>query len=255
MRTTALLLIILLPVVALSATLEETRQLELSAKDIQSLALRCGSGYLTVIGANGVDRISASAHIVVRGIAANQFQEYLGKQLQLSLNKSGADAVLQAEVNKSLQQEIEAKIDLTVIVPKTLNVTIDDGSGPIIVTNLSGALQVDDDSGKMDIINMQGNLKIKDGSGGINIQDVRGDIEVLDGSGEIKIGLIKGNVSITDGSGNISIQDIDGNVTVTDDSGDIEIHQVTHNVFIRQAGSGSLEIEGVNGKITTWNGQ
>jgi len=251
MRTTALLLMILLPVVAFSGTLEETRHLELSTKDIQTLKIYCGSGFLTVIGANGIDRISATAQIEVRDIAANEFQKYLQKQLQLSLKKLGNNAILKAEIKKSFQREIDAKINLTVKVPIALNVTIEDGSGPIIVTNLSGTLQVDDDSGKIDIINMQGNIKVKDGSGGIDIQDVRGNVEVQDGSGEIKIGLIKGHVSITDGSGSITIQDIDGNVTVTDGSGSIEIHQVTQNVFIRQAGSGSLEIEGIKGKVIT----
>jgi hypothetical protein len=251
MRTTALLLMILIPVVAFSGTLEQTRHLELSAKDIQTLKIYCGSGYLTVIGANGIDRISATGHIEVRDIAANEFQEYLQKQVQLSLKKLGNDAVLQAEIKKSFQREIDAKINLTVKTPKALNVTIQDGSGPIIVTNLSGMLQVDDNSGKIDIINTQGNIKVKDGSGGIHIQDVRGNLEVQDGSGEINIGLIKGNVSITDGSGSITIQDIDGNVTVTDGSGSIEIYQVTQNVLIRQAGSGSLEIEGIKGKVTT----
>jgi hypothetical protein len=251
MRTTALLLMILLPAVAFSGTLEETRRLELSAKDIQTLKIYCEAGFLTVIGANGIDRISAAGHIEVRDIAANEFQKYLEKQLQLSLKKLGNNAVLHAEIKKSFQPEIEAKINLTVKVPKALNVTIDDGSGPIIVTNLSGTLQIDDNSGKIDIINIQGNIKVKDGSGGMDIQDVRGNVEVHDGSGEIKIGLIKGNVSITDGSGSITIEDIDGNVTVTDGSGSIEIHQVTQDVFIRQAGSGSLEIEGVKGKVIT----
>jgi len=254
MRATALLLMILLPVVAFSGTLEETRYLELSTKDLQSLKIHCGAGFLTVIGANGIDRISATGHIEYRDIATSEFQKYLENQLQLSLNKEGNNAVLQAEIKKSFQREIEATIDLTVIVPNALNVAIDDGSGPIIVTNLSAALQVDDDSGKIDIINMEGNIKIRDGSGGITIQDVRGNVEVQDGSGEIKIGLIKGNVSITDGSGSITIQDVNGNVTITDGSGSIEIHQVTHNVFIRQAGSGSLEIEGVKGKVTTREG-
>ena len=251
MRITALLTLILLPVIAFSETLEETRLFELSTHDIQSLKIYCGSGFLTVIGAKGIDQISATARIEVRGIKANEFQHYLQTQLQLSLKKQGKDAVLQAELKDSFQRGIEANIDLSVIVPKALNVTIEDGSGPIIVTNLSGSLQVDDNSGKIDIINTQGNLKIKDGSGGINIQDVSGSIEVQDGSGEIKIGLVKGDVTITDASGSITIQDIDGNVTVTDDSGSIEIYQVTQNVFIRQAGSGSLEIEGVKGKVTT----
>lgn len=251
MRTTALLLMILLPVVAFSGTLDETRHLELSAIDIQTLKIHCGAGSLTVIGANGIDRISATGQIEVRGIAADELQKYLEKQVRLSLKKLGNHAVLEAETKKSFQREIEATIDLTVIVPKALNITIDDGSGPIIVTNLSGDLQVNDDSGKIDIINMQGSIKVKDGSGAINIQDVRGNVEVQDGSGEIEIGLIKGNLSITDGSGSIMIQDIDGNVSVTDGSGSIEIHQVTQDVFIHQAGSGILEIEGVKGKVTT----
>lgn len=254
MRITVLWLLVLLPAVAFCETLEETHYLELSTKDIQTLKIHCGSGFLTVIGANGIDRIRATAKIEVRDMAADEFQKYLENQLRLSLSKRANDAVLQAEIKKSFQREIEATIDLTVIVPRALNVSIEDGSGPIIVTNLSGALQVDDDSGMIDIINMQGNIRVEDGSGGIDIQDVRGNVEVLDGSGEIKIGLIQGHVSITDGSGSITIQDIDGSVTVTDGSGSIEIHQVTQNVFIRQAGTGNLEIEGVKGKLTRREG-
>jgi hypothetical protein len=251
MRITALLTLILLPVIAFSGTLEETRHFELSVKDIRSLKIYCGSGFLTVIGANGIDQISATGHVEVRGIAEGEFQEYLQTQLQLSLKKLGKDAVLQAEMRDSLRRGIEANIDLTVIVPKALNVAIEDGSGPIIVTNISGNLQVDDNSGKIDIVNTQGNVAVKDGSGGINIQDISGNVGVQDGSGEIHIGLIKGDVTVTDASGSITIQDIDGNVTVTDGSGSIEIYQVGQNVFIRQAGSGSLEIEGVKGKVTT----
>jgi len=251
MRAIALLCVIFLPVVALAGALEETRHLELSTKDIQTLKIYCGAGFLTVIGANGIDRISATAQIEVRDIPAIEFQQYLQKQLQLSLKKQGSDAVLKAGIKKSFQQEFEEKINLTVKVPKAINVRIEDGSGPIIVTNLSGALQVNDDSGMMDIIDIVGNLKVKDSSGGIAIQDVTGNVEVQDGSGEIKIGLVKGDVTITDASGSITIQDVDGNVTVTDGSGSIEIYQVTQNVFIRQAGSGSLEIEGVKGKVTT----
>jgi hypothetical protein len=251
MKATALLLLMLLPTVAFSGTLEETRQLELAAKDIQTLKIDCGSGSLTVIGAKGIDRISVSGKIKARGITVDEFKKYLENQLQLSLKKLGNNAVLRAEIKDGIQRATEATIDLTVIVPNTFNINIEDGSGPIIVTNIFGALQVNDDSGKIDIINTQGEVKIKDGSGGIEIQDVRGNVEVQDGSGEINIGLIKGNVSITDGSGSIKIQDIDGSVTVTDDSGSIEIYQVTQNVFIRQAGSGSLEIEGVKGKVIT----
>lgn len=251
MRIQAAFVMIFLPVIALAGTLDETRHLELSAAGIQTLKIQCGSGFLTVIGVKRIDRIKATAQIEVRDIQEKEFQKYLEKQMLLSLEKRGRDAVLQADIKKSFWGKTEAKINLTVKLPRTLAVTINDGSGAIMVTNLAGGLQLDDDSGSIDLVNMEDKIKITDGSGRIDIEDVRGDVEVQDGSGHIKINLIKGNVSITDGSGSITVQDIDGNVTVTDGSGSIEIQEVTQNVFINAAGSGTVEIEGVKGKVTT----
>jgi len=251
MRVKAAFIMIFLPVIALAGTLDETRNLELSAASIQTLKIQCGSGFLTIIGVKGSDRIRATAQIEVKGIPENEFQKYLKKQLVLTLEKQGRDAVLQADFKKSFLRKIEAKINLTVKVPRMLAVTIDDGSGAIMVTGLGGGLHLNDDSGSIDIINVDGKIKIADGSGRIDIEDIRGNVEVQDGSGHIKTNLIKGNVSITDGSGSITVQDIDGNVTVTDGSGSIEIHEVTQNVYINEAGSGTLEIEGVMGKVTT----
>jgi hypothetical protein len=77
MKATALLLLMLLPTVAFSGTLEETRQLELAAKDIQTLKIDCGSGSLTVIGAKGIDRISVSGKIEARGITVDEFKNGL----------------------------------------------------------------------------------------------------------------------------------------------------------------------------------
>ena len=251
MRIIAAFIMIFLPVIALAETFDETRHLELSSASIQTLEVRCGSGFLTMIGVKGIDRIKATAQIEVKGVPENEFQKYLETHLQLSLEKRGGKAVLQADIKRSFQGKIEAKINLTVKVPRTLAVTINDGSGAILVTNLTGGLQIDDDSGSIDLVNMEGRIKIADGSGRIDIEGVRGDVELQDGSGHIKINLIKGNVSITDGSGSITVQDIDGNVTVTDGSGSIEIQEVTQNVFINASGSGTLEIEGVKGKVTT----
>lgn len=251
MRIYAAFMMIFLPAVALAGNFDETRDLELSAVSIQTLKIQCGSGFLTIIGVKESDRIRATAQIEVKGIQENEIQKYLEKQLLLSLGKQGSNAVLQADIQKSYLRKIDAKINLTVKVPKEVAVTIEDGSGAIMVTNLAGGLQIDDDSGSIDIINMSGKIKIADGSGRIDIEDVRGDIEVQDGSGHIKINLIKGNVSITDGSGSITLQDIDGNVTLTDGSGSIEIQDVTKNVYINASGSGTVDIDGVAGKVTT----
>ena len=251
MRTLVVCILIFLPAGALAEPLDETRRLELSVDGIQTLKIQCGSGFLTVIGVKGMDRIRATAQIIVRGIQENEFQNYLEKQLLLALEKRGSDAVLQADVKKSFLKKIDSKINLTVKLPSTLPVNIDDGSGSIIVTNLSGGLHINDDSGSIDIVNMAGKIKVADGSGSIEIRDVRGNVEIQDGSGLIQVNLITGNVSITDGSGGITIQDVNGNVTITDGSGSIDIQEITQDVFINEAGSGELNIDGVKGKVTT----
>jgi hypothetical protein len=251
MRTLAVFILILLPVVALAGSFDETRRLELSVKGIQTLKIQCGSGFLTVIGVKGMDRIRASAQIIVRGIQENEFQNFLEKQLRLKLEKRGSAAILEADVKKSFLKKIEAKINLTVKLPTTLPVNIDDGSGAIIVTNLSGDLNIKDNSGSIDIVNMAGKIKVADGSGSIEIRDARGNVEIQDGSGLVHVKLIKGNVNITDGSGEMTIQDVNGSVTVTDGSGTINIQDVSQDVFINEAGSGELNIDGVKGKVTT----
>lgn len=250
MRTLTVFILILLPVVALAESFDETRRLELSVEGIQTLKIQCGSGFLTVIGVRGMERIRASAQIIIRGIQENEFQNYLEKQLRLKLEKRGRDAILEADVQKTFLKKIEAKINLTVKLPTTLPAHIDDGSGAIIVTNLSGGLSIKDDSGSIDIVNMAGKIKVADGSGSIEIRDARGNVEIQDGSGLIQVKLINGDVNITDGSGEIMIQDVNGSVTVTDGSGSIDIHDVSQDVFINEAGSGELNIDGVKGKVT-----
>jgi len=131
MRIKAAFIMIFLPVIALAGTLDETRNLELSAASIQTLKIQCGSGFLTMIGVKGSDRIRATAQIEVKGIPENEFQKHLEKQLVLTLEKQGRDAVLQADFKKSFLRKIEAKINLTVKVPRMLAVTIDDGSGAL----------------------------------------------------------------------------------------------------------------------------
>ena len=57
---------------------------------------------------------------------------------------------------------------------------------------------------------------------------------------------------LVDGSGQMTVKDIDGNLAIRDGSGGIEIINVTRNVLIKEAGSGTLEIDGVKGKVTIW---
>jgi DUF4097 and DUF4098 domain-containing protein YvlB len=249
MRVRAVLVVLFIPALAFAGSVENTRHLELSIKDIQSIHIICGPGSLDVFGVEGSNRIKVTAAVKISGITQNKLQEFLDRHVLLSLKKRNRKAILQSEFKNEILLKADAKIDLTVEVPKRLDVKIDDGSGSIFVTDLAASLKIADGSGSIEIRMTAGNISISDGSGNIEVTDTSGNLEVKDGSGSINIGRVKGNVRIIDGSGSMTIKDIDGNLTVTDGSGSIEISDVTQNVFIKEAGSGTLEIEGVKGKV------
>lgn len=249
MSVRAVLIILFLPVFAFAGSIENTEHLELSIQNIQSIHIACGPGSLDVFGVEGSDRIKVTAVVKVSGITRDMLQDFLDEHVLLSLKKRLSKAFLQSEFKNENQMKADAKIDLTVEVPKSLDVIIDDGSGSIFVTDLAKKLEITDGSGSIAIRMTAGPVSISDGSGKIELTDTIGDLDVKDGSGKINIGRVKGNVSIVDGTGSMTIKDIEGNLTVTDGSGSIEITDVTQNVFIKDAGSGLLDIEGVKGKV------
>ena len=251
MSVRAVWVVLFLPMLAFAGSIENTQHLELSIQDIQSTHIACGPGFLDVFGVEGADSVKVTATVRVSGITQNMLQDFLDKHMVLSLKKSNRKAVLQSGFIKAHLMKAEAKIDLTVKVPKTLTVKIDDGTGSIFVTGLGTNLEIKDDSGSIEIRKVKGNVSVSDGSGEIELTDIIGNIEVKDGSGPIHIERVRGNVRIIDGSGSMTIMDIDGNLTITDGSGSIEINDVTQNVFIKEAGSGILDIEGVKGKVIT----
>lgn len=57
MKSTALLILVLLPVVTFAGTYRETRNLELPAGGVHVLRVRCGAGELTLKGIEGTDII------------------------------------------------------------------------------------------------------------------------------------------------------------------------------------------------------
>lgn len=250
MKSKLILIFVLLPVIAFAENYRETRNLELPAGGLHLLSIRCGAGELTLKGMEGIDSIQVLAEIESEGTDKEAFQLLADKLIQLDLRRENNQALLSSNIVIPPFTNIDARIHLKIQIPVNMNVRIIDGSGSILAANINGNLQIDDDSGAIRAENISGRILIKDGSGDIEIEDVIGSIEIDDGSGEIVIRNATGDVKIKDTSGGIEINDIGGNVTVSDGSGSIDIYRVKKNVFIRNPGSGRLEIDGVQGKVT-----
>ncbi len=90
-----------------------------------------------------------------------------------------------------------AYIDVTVAVPKTATLKIDDSSGDMDVSDVQAAI-------------------ITDSSGDQTLERIAGDLDVADSSGEIKIVDVGGGLRLKDSSGDVDVDDVQGDVDVDD---------------------------------------
>jgi hypothetical protein len=217
---------------SLACSAQEVKNLNLPTQGIEKLEINCGAGFLKVQGVEGLNAIEVKADIYAKGISEEDMKGFIEDHVKLTLEPKGNRVVLVSEVrNNSFFSSHDAKIDLTVSIPKKMNLNIDDGSGSI------------------DIGNITGDLYIEDGSGGMRVENIQGDLEIDDGSGEIDVQGITGNVVIDDGSGSIAVNDVGGSVTIDDGSGSIDVDGVGKDLILKETGSGSLHFRNIKGQV------
>ena len=241
---------------ALTADLKETRELGLSTDGIDLLEIDCGAGFLKIKGDSQADRIEVKADVYIDVVDTKDFEKIAKEQLELELKKEGKKAVLTANFgDKSsllsgfFSSSINKRIDLTVTIPQRLNLSVDDGSGYIMIKDVQGNIVLDDGSGSMVIVHSGGKVEIDDGSGDVEARDIGGSIIIDDGSGDLLCDKVEGDCIIDDGSGDITITNAGGEVTIDDGSGAIEIDSVKGDVIIKDKGSGRVTISGVKGNV------
>lgn len=214
------------------------RTLTLDAQELKQLVADTGAGKLDLIGEAGRNEVSLVADIYY----------YDEADIRLTLQRSGSKAVLEAGFDgNNFYSGNSPYIDLTVRVPAHFALKLDDGSGDTAIRNLQGDLDVEDGSGGL-TIEGGNNVVVEDGSGELRISAITGKLVVDDGSGNLYINDVKGDVSIDDGSGNLTVRNVGGMVTIDDGSGNIEVDGAG-GLTIVDSGSGGLKINAVSGPV------
>ncbi len=233
--------------------------------DIERVVIEARAGDLVVHG--GQDR-----DVKVEGKACASSTELL-ENTKLEIRRDG-NTVYVRTVMPDIGDMIfgfnrYAYIDLTVTVPKTATLKIDDSSGDMLVEDvqsatitdssgdqtlqrIAGALDVTDSSGEIKVANVGGELRLKDSSGAVHVDGVQGDVVVdLDSSGDLDIRRVTGKVHVvTDSSGDIEIVDVKRDVIIDDDSsGGIRVRDVGGNFTVGSDGSGGIHYERVAGDV------
>ncbi len=220
---TGLIVVLLITLVVGCGTFSETteRSVSLPATSTTSVRIIAEAGLLKVTGRSGISEVTITGTAYARNTKDLE-------QLQIVTRTNGAEIIIELET-----PPWGSRFDVTVEIPDSFQVKIDDSSGPIEVRNVAS-------------------VRLTDGSGDIDVSGVSGDVMVDDdGSGDINIQNVSGNVDITeDGSGSITVSDIDGNFHVGNDgSGSITARDIRGDFTVDHDGSGSITHSNVDGKV------
>jgi len=221
------------------------RSAQLDAAGATKVVITAGAGELKVSGERGRTQLQAN------GQACGSTQA-LVDQIQLASRRDGGMLIIQAIPPKSGMSD-GAALDLTVMLPDTLEVSIEDSSGDLVLQNVQSAV-LTDSSGDLEVRDVAGDLTINDSSGEIEIARVAGNLSVNDSSGDVEIEAVKGAVRIpVDSSGSIQIKNAGSVHIITDSSGDISIEQVQGDVLVDNDSSGDIVVADIGGKFTVSN--
>lgn len=243
------------------------RSATLDSAGATKIVISAGAGDLAVRGDHAARSVSATGH-------ACAASDELLEQVQIKTRREGNTLYLRTELPEISSGfpwfNNNASLDLTVTLPASLAVELEDGSGDLKITQvrsakiedssgdieasgIGGDVSVSDSSGDMDIENVTGKVKIeRDSSGDIEIENVRGDVNVLiDSSGTLQIGRVAGSVHIgQDSSGDIVIREVKGNARVdSDSSGDIRVVQVGGNFIVEADSTGNISHDRIEGNV------
>jgi DUF4097 and DUF4098 domain-containing protein YvlB len=236
------------PAHAQGCTQSAHRTANSAGPDIKRVVIEARAGDLVVRGGTSRD-------VTVDGKACASSKELL-EQTQLEIRRDG-DTVYVRTVMPDISEftffgfNRYAYIDVTVGVPKTATLTIDDSSGDMEVSDVQGA-SITDSSGDQALEHIAGDLDVSDSSGEIKIADVGGGLRLKDSSGDIDVNGVQGDVVVTvDSSGDLDIRKVTGGVHIlSDSSGDIRIEDVKRDVIVDEDSSGGIRVQDVGGNFT-----
>jgi DUF4097 and DUF4098 domain-containing protein YvlB len=220
------------------------RTAEIDANGARRVVVKGRAGDLIVRGSTATTRIQA------KGQACARSQQQLDA-IRIDVEREGDTIRVAAVLPDNDSFLNHQSLDLTIELPATIAVDLEDSSGDLTVEGVASA-HIDDSSGDQSIRDIAGNVVVADSSGDIDIKNIRGNVEVSDSSGDVLVTDVGGNVRIpVDSSGELVFQRIHGDVQIdTDSSGNIAISNVNKNVTIENDSSGSIRVADVGGSFT-----
>ena len=200
------------------------RSASASTAGIATVRVQNGSGRLVITGNPSATEVRAT------GTVHASSQRDLDR-VKLVVEREGSDIFVHPDMPDSWGG-CDCSVDMTVEVPTSLQLDVQDGSGGAELRNV-------------------GRARVQSGSGGVRIEHTAGDVSVRSGSGEASLTDVHGNVSASSGSGGVTMDGVSGSVEIEHaGSGSVSLSNVRGSVHVGSIGSGSLDANGVGGDLT-----
>lgn len=230
---------------------EEVRELRVDAQSVVRAVVDVGAGSLEIRGGDGGEaRLTARIWMEDAPREPERARALIDRHVDLGLEADGEVLRLNTSTRDPGAGYSLPHVDLVVVLPRRLDLEVDDRSGWIRIEGMAGSVSIDDDSGAIALRDVGGDVAIDDSSGAIEVIGVAGRVGIRDDSGGILVERVAGDVAVEDGSGAIDIHDVGGSVTVRDGSGGIVVDGVERDLHVVESGSGSLRFANVAGKVT-----
>jgi hypothetical protein len=231
---------------------EELRELSVDARSVARAVVDVGAGSLEIRGSDNGDEARLTARIWMEDAPRDpeRARSLIDRHVDLGMQTEGDVLRLDTSTREPGAGYSLPHVDLVVVLPRRLDLEVDDRSGWIRIEGMAGNVSIDDDSGAISLRDIGGHVAVDDSSGAIEIAGVAGRVGIRDDSGSILVERVAGNVAVEDGSGAIDIRDVGGSVTVRDGSGGIVVDGVERDLHVLESGSGSLRFANVGGKVT-----
>jgi hypothetical protein len=230
---------------------EEVRELRVDAQRATRFVVDVGAGSLDIRGSDTARDVRVTARIWAEAAPRDpeRARALIDRHVDLRLESDGEVGRLVASTRDPGPGYSLPHVDLVVVLPRRLQLEIDDRSGWIRVERMASSVSIDDDSGAISLRDIGGHVVIDDSSGAIEVADVAGRVGIRDDSGSILVERVDDDVAVEDGSGSIDIRQVGGSVTVSDGSGAIVVTGVARNLHVVESGSGSLRFADVAGEV------
>ena len=158
----------------------------------------------------------------------------------------------QSESRLTLKEEFDrgsfsGNSSWTLEIPDNIDISMNTGSGDIIVENLKIEIKSNTGSGDVTLTAVDGELDFNTGSGDIELENVAGEVAMNTGSGDIRARKGKGNYAFNAGSGDIRVEDLNGDFNMNTGSGNVNARAITITAassFNTGSGSSSVALAG-----------